>query len=156
MEVRLICLSSKGSWGKDPGTYEDSGPMTLFRGLRTQYPTRTQSSGLCEVWKIVPASFCWLWTSFWFFFYCWLSACWFWLTCHAGFEHKTKVERSTNIRSSHRRCSVKKGVFKNFPNFTGKHLCQSLFLIKLQAFRQAILLKRGSNTGLFLWNLRNF
>ena len=27
----------------------------------------------------------------------------------------------------------KKGVLKNFANFTGKHLCWSLFLIKLQA-----------------------
>ena len=35
--------------------------------------------------------------------------------------------------SSHRRCSVKKGVLKNFANFTGKHLFWSLFLIKLQA-----------------------
>ena len=35
--------------------------------------------------------------------------------------------------SSHRRCSVEKGVYKNFVNFTGKHLCWSLFLIKLQA-----------------------
>ena len=28
---------------------------------------------------------------------------------------------------------MKKGVLKNFVNFTGKHLCGSLFLIKLQA-----------------------
>ena len=40
-----------------------------------------------------------------------------------------------NDRSSHRRCSVKKGFPKNLANFTGKHLCWSLFLIKLQAFR---------------------
>ena len=26
------------------------------------------------------------------------------------------------VRSSHRRCSVKKGVLKKFGNFTGKHL----------------------------------
>ena len=32
-----------------------------------------------------------------------------------------------HYRSSHRRCSVKKGVIKNFTKFTGKHLCQSLF-----------------------------
>ena len=37
------------------------------------------------------------------------------------------------IRSSHRRCSVKKAVLKEFANFTGKHRCWSLFLIKLQA-----------------------
>ena len=31
-------------------------------------------------------------------------------------------------RNIHRRCSVRKGVLKNFSNFTGKHLCWSLFL----------------------------
>ena len=31
-------------------------------------------------------------------------------------------------RSSHRKCSVRKGVLKNFANFTGKHLCWSHFL----------------------------
>ena len=30
-------------------------------------------------------------------------------------------------RSSHQRCSAKKGVLRNFAKFTGKHLCQSLF-----------------------------
>ena len=29
------------------------------------------------------------------------------------------------------RCSIKRGVFKNFANFTGKHLCWSLFLNKV-------------------------
>ena len=38
----------------------------------------------------------------------------------------------TSFRSSHRRCSVKKGIFKNFANFTGKYQCWGLFLIKLQ------------------------
>ena len=33
------------------------------------------------------------------------------------------------------RCSVKKGVLKNFAKFTGKHLCQFLFLIKLQVLQ---------------------
>ena len=33
-------------------------------------------------------------------------------------------------RSSHRRCSIEKGVLKTFAKFTGKHLCQSLFFIK--------------------------
>ena len=28
---------------------------------------------------------------------------------------------------SHQRCSVKKGVFRNFAKFIGKHLCQRLF-----------------------------
>ena len=47
-------------------------------------------------------------------------------------------------------------VFKNFALVTGKHLCRSLFLIKLQIFRLTTLLKRDSNTDLFLWILRNF
>ena len=34
---------------------------------------------------------------------------------------------ATHYRSGHRRCSVKKGVLRNFTKFTGKHLCQSLF-----------------------------
>ena len=38
----------------------------------------------------------------------------------------------SQCRSSHKRCSVKIGVLKNFSNFTGKHLYWSLFLIKLQ------------------------
>ena len=33
-------------------------------------------------------------------------------------------------------------------NFTGKNLCWSLFLIKLQVFRPATLLKRDSDTGI--------
>ena len=37
-----------------------------------------------------------------------------------------------NNRSSHQRCSVKKGVLINFTKFTGKYLCQSVFLILLK------------------------
>ena len=66
------------------------------------------------------------------------------------------VPSQTPSRSSHRRCSVEKGVLKNLRNFTGKHLCWSLFLIKLQTFRPATLLRRETKTGFFLWNLRNF
>ena len=36
-------------------------------------------------------------------------------------------------RSSHPRCSIKKGVLKNFAKFTGKHLCQSLFFNKVDS-----------------------
>ena len=45
---------------------------------------------------------------------------------------------------------------KNFTIFTGKHLCLSLFLIKLQAFGHVALLNRDSNSGIFLLILRNF
>ena len=34
--------------------------------------------------------------------------------------------------NSHRRCSVRKGVLRNFAKFTGKQLCQASFLIKLK------------------------
>ena len=50
-------------------------------------------------------------------------------------------------RSVQQRCSRKKSVLKNFAIFTGKHQCWSIFLI---------LLKRDSNTGVFLWILQNF
>ena len=41
---------------------------------------------------------------------------------------------------------------KIFANFTGKHLRWSLFSIKLQTFSPETLLKRDTNTGVFLWN----
>ena len=42
------------------------------------------------------------------------------------------------------------GVLNNFANFTGKHLCWSLFFTKSQVFRPAMLSKRDSYTGVFL------
>ena len=45
------------------------------------------------------------------------------------------------FRSSHRSCSVRKCVLKNFTIFTGKHLCQSLFFNKVAGLRLATLLK---------------
>ena len=46
------------------------------------------------------------------------------------------------FRSSHRRCSVRKGVLGNFIKFTGKHLCQNVFFNKVAGLRPATLLKR--------------
>ena len=34
-------------------------------------------------------------------------------------------------RNSHQRCSMKKGILRNFAKFTGKHLCQSLSFNKV-------------------------
>ena len=48
------------------------------------------------------------------------------------------------------------GVLKNFTKFTRKHLCPSLFFSKGAGLRPATLLKRGSDTGVCLWILRNF
>ena len=50
-----------------------------------------------------------------------------------------------SIRSSRLQMFFKIGVLKNFANFTGKHLCWSLFLIKLQGWRPSTLSKRDSN-----------
>ena len=46
------------------------------------------------------------------------------------------------------------GVLKNFAIFTKKHLSWSLFLTTLQANVPATLLKRDSNTAVFLGVLR--
>ena len=56
----------------------------------------------------------------------------------------------------HYLCSFRKGVFDNFAKFTGKHLCQSLFFNKTAGLRLALLLKKDSGTGCFLWILGNF
>ena len=44
-------------------------------------------------------------------------------------------EQELNLRSSHCSFPIKKGVLRNFVNFTEKHLYWSLFLIELQAKR---------------------
>ena len=49
------------------------------------------------------------------------------------------------IRSSRSQIFFKNDVLKHFANFTRKHLRWSLFLIKLQVFRPATLLKSDSN-----------
>ena len=64
------------------------------------------------------------------------------------------------FRSSCMQMFFKTGVIRNFSLFTGKHLCWSLFLIKLQALQAATLfqpcLKRDFNTGVFLRILQHF
>ena len=42
------------------------------------------------------------------------------------------------FRSSQLRCSVRKGALRNFANFTGKHLCQSLFFNEVADLRLQI------------------
>ena len=45
-------------------------------------------------------------------------------------------------KSSQRRCSIKKGVLKNFAKFTGKRLCQSLSFNKVAGLGPATLFKK--------------
>ena len=54
---------------------------------------------------------------------------------------------TVDIRSSYRRCSIKKAGLEHFTICTEKHLLE---------YRLAILSKRDSSTGAFLWILRNF
>ena len=76
--------------------------------------------------------------------YCWQS--------HGLFCSELLWKRELNLKNSHWNSPVKIGVLKNVANFTGKQLCWSIFLIELQA----VLLKRDSNTDVFLWNSQNF
>ena len=50
------------------------------------------------------------------------------------------AENDLTNRGQHR-CSIKKGVLRNFVKFTGKHLHQSLFFNKVAGLRCATLLK---------------
>ena len=59
----------------------------------------------------------------------------------------TNIGKIQYIEAAIRDVLKKKGVFKNFANFTEKY--PSLFLIKLQGWLPASLLKRDSNTGVF-------
>ena len=49
--------------------------------------------------------------------------------CRSLFFNKVAGWKLETVRSSQWRCSVKRGVFKNFANFTGKNLFWSLFLV---------------------------
>ena len=57
---------------------------------------------------------------------------------------------AVNYRSRHRRCSVKKGVLRNFAKCTGKHQCQSLFFNKAAGLGLQLYKKRIPGTGVFL------
>ena len=60
------------------------------------------------------------------------------------------------LRSSHRRCSVRKSVFRNFAKFTGKHLCQNLFFNKVLGLRRKTLLKKKNWRRCFPVNFETF
>ena len=52
-------------------------------------------------------------------------------------------------RSTRPQMFFKTGVLKNFANFTGKHLCWSLFLIKLQVFQVCSFIKKSPTQVFF-------
>ena len=53
------------------------------------------------------------------------------------------------VRSSHRRCSVRKGVLRNFAKLSGKHLCQSLFFNKVAVLRPVTISKKQTLRQMF-------
>ena len=54
------------------------------------------------------------------------------------------------FRSNHQRCSIKKGVLRNFEKITGKHLCQRLLFNKVAGLRPTTSLKNRLWHGYFL------
>ena len=75
-----------------------------------------------------------------------------------------KTSENQRFRNSHCKCSIRKGIIKNFAIFTGKHLRWSLVSkscrtggLKLYQKEIPTLLKRDSNTSVFLWmNIAKF
>ena len=73
------------------------------------------------------------------------------------FQIFKQIWRHRSSRSNGPKVFCEKVVLTKFAIFTAKHMCWRLFLIKLQhTWRHATLLKRDSNTGVFLWILQNF
>ena len=58
---------------------------------------------------------------------------WYFPDSRTGFCSGLLWKYELNLRSIHWSCSVKKGVLRNFANFTGKQLWWSLFLTGLKA-----------------------
>ena len=56
--------------------------------------------------------------------------------------HSLKFCVTFSSEADVQRCSVKKGVLRNFTKFTGKHLCQSPFFNKVADLRPEILLEK--------------
>ena len=71
-------------------------------------------------------------------------------------KFNNKNIRLMSLRSSDQRCSVKTAVLKIFAIFTGKHLCWSLFLIKLQEFRACSLIKKRLQNSWFPVNIAKY
>ena len=66
--------------------------------------------------------------------------------------------RAQNYRNSHMRSSIKKVVLRNFSKFTGKHLCQSLFLNKVAGLRPKAcnFIKKETPAQVFFVNFEKF
>ena len=67
-----------------------------------------------------------------------------------------KFVKSQFVRSSHQRCSLKKGVLRNFAKFAGKNCARVSFLIKLQTLGVQLNLKNRLWHGYFSVNFAKF
>ena len=79
--------------------------------------------------------------------YCWQSH---------RFLLRTPLKTLVKPQKQPRELFCKKGVLRNFANFTGKHRCWSLFLIELQAFRPGALSKKDFKTDVSCWIFKIF
>ena len=70
-------------------------------------------------------------------------------------SHASDVNDNVKASSSRPEVFCKKGVLRNFAKFTGKHLCWSLLLIKVQTSSLKYW-KRDPGKGVFLCILQNF
>ena len=69
---------------------------------------------------------------------------------HGTFLTKLKFPFFPILRSSRLEVFCEKGVLRKFAKFTGKHLCQRLFLNKVAGLRPASnFIKKESGTGGF-------
>ena len=57
-------------------------------------------------------------------------------------QKKAATWRLRKLEAVARRCSVRKGILRNFAKFTGKRLCQSLLFNKVVGLRPATLFKK--------------
>ena len=72
------------------------------------------------------------------------------LIWHYDATRKNDTENSEAIfRISHQRGSVKKFVLRNFPKFTGKHMCRSLFNNEVADSRLQLYLKIDFDASVF-------
>ena len=59
--------------------------------------------------------------------------------------------QKVNFLSTYQRCSIKKGILKNFTKLTGNHVCLSLIFNKVAGHRPATLFKKETLLQVFSW-----
>ena len=74
------------------------------------------------------------------------------LNIHNIHKHNIHFNQPRRIKSSHRWCSMNKGVLRTFAKFIGKHLYEGLFFNKVAGLRPATLLKKRKFMKKRLWH----